>query len=78
MAENVENLVLEHLRAIRADVSEVKDILRDHGRRMTAVELALCNLAATEMNHYANTAVRADRTDARLDRIEHRLELREA
>jgi hypothetical protein len=30
------------------------------------------------MSHYANTAVRADRTDERLDRIERRLELREA
>jgi hypothetical protein len=45
---------------------------------LTSLELAVGNLAATEMSHYANTAVRADRTDERLERIERRLELREA
>jgi hypothetical protein len=78
MANNVENLILEHLRAIRADLAAVREILQDHGRRMTSLELAVGNLAATEMSHYANTAVRADRTDERLERIERRLELREA
>ncbi len=78
MAENVENLILDHLGAIRADLREVRAALQDHGRRLTTLELAGGNLAATEMSHYANTAIRADRTDERLDRIERRLELREA
>jgi hypothetical protein len=78
MANNVENLIFEHLRAIRADLVAVRKILQDHGRRLTSLELAVGNLAATEMSHYANTAVRADRTDERLERIERRLELREA
>jgi hypothetical protein len=77
LTTNVESLVLEHLRAIRTDLSEVRDTLRDYGRRLTSLEVAIGNLAATEMTHYANTAVRADRTDDRLDRIERRLELKE-
>lgn len=77
MTNNIESLVLEHLRAIRADLAEVRDTLRDHGRRLTSMEVAIGNLAATEMSHYANTAVRADKTDDRLDRIERRLELKE-
>jgi len=77
MSDNVENIVLEHLRAIRGDLAEMRETLRDHGRRLTSMEVAIGNLAATEMNHYANIAFRADKTDDRLDRIERRLELRE-
>jgi hypothetical protein len=73
-----ENLVIEHLRHIRAAIDDVRDDVRDLKHRMTAVEINLANLAAAEAGHYASTAVRLDRTDARLDRIEKRLELAEA
>ncbi len=52
-------------------------ILADHGRRLTTLEVSVGSLAATEMSHYANTALRADNSDARLDRIERRLDLRD-
>jgi hypothetical protein len=31
MADNVENLILEHLSAIRADLADVRATLQDHG-----------------------------------------------
>ncbi len=38
MIENFENLVLEHLRALRADVSSIKADVRDLKLRMSSME----------------------------------------
>ena len=70
-----DNLVLEHLRAIRGDIAEMKLDMRDLKHRMTALEISLAGFVATEASHYASLASRADRTDDRLERIERRLEL---
>ena len=43
-----ESLVLEHLRAIRADIADIKLDIRDVKHRVTALEIAVANLAATE------------------------------
>jgi len=67
MADEPINLVLEHLRAIRADLAEVKEGVRNLQVRMTSVEE---NMAA--MNR------RLDSIDRRIDRIERRLELVDA
>ncbi len=77
MADDPENLTLVYLRRLDSKLDQVMDLQRDHGRRLTALEIAVGNLAATEMNHYANSATRADRTDERLDRIERRLDLKD-
>jgi hypothetical protein len=69
------NLVLEHLRAIRGDMAEMKLDIRDAKHRMTALEIAMAALVATEGSHYASLATRVERTGDRLDRIERRLEL---
>jgi len=62
MANEIENLVLEHLRAIRADLAVVKDDVRPIKVRMTSLEE---NTAA--MNR------RLDSMDDRIERIEKRL-----
>ena len=73
-----DNLVPDILRAIRADVGEIKLDVRELKHRITAVEIAVANLAATEASHYASlAAARADRTDDRLERIARHLELSE-
>jgi len=59
MANEIENLVLEHLRAIRADLATVKDDVRRIKVRMTSLEE---NTAA--MNR------RLDSMDDRIERIE--------
>ena len=38
MTDNVENLILEHLRALRADVSTIKADVRDLKLRMSSME----------------------------------------
>jgi hypothetical protein len=70
-----ENLILEHLRAIRSDLAELKLDTRGIRHRMSALEISLAGLDATVANHYTSLASRADRTDDRLERIERRLSL---
>jgi hypothetical protein len=38
MAEPTENLVLEHLRAVRADLSDLKNDMRDVKARLGSIE----------------------------------------
>ncbi|TPV99503.1 MAG: hypothetical protein USCAAHI_01056 [Beijerinckiaceae bacterium] len=78
MTDAPDNLVLEQLRYIRADIGSLRDDMRDIKQRMTTLEIVVGNLAGAEASHYAMTAVRADRVDGRLDRIEKRLELADA
>ena len=80
MAENVENLVLEHLRALRAGQDRIESELRDLKERVSAVETGLNGVrrdlvALAEAD--ARLQVTIDRLGDRADRIEKRLELRE-
>lgn len=61
MAEDVNNLVLEHLRAIRSGLSDMRDTMAEQGQRLTRMEIGLAGL-------------RRDRL-VKLVRIEHRLDL---
>jgi chloramphenicol 3-O-phosphotransferase len=58
------NLVLEHLRVLRADVGDIRHILREHGARFTALEATVAGLRLS-----------IDRLDERVERIERRLGL---
>ncbi len=53
-----DNLVLDLLRSMRTDMASVKEDMREVKLRLTALETAVGNLAATEMSHYAVTADR--------------------
>ena len=44
MADNVENLILEHLRAIRADIGGIKDDVREIKHRLTSSEAAVASI----------------------------------
>ncbi|RYD89014.1 MAG: hypothetical protein EOP50_18155 [Sphingobacteriales bacterium] len=70
MAEDF-NLVLEHLRAIRGDVSELKEGQRRVEQRLTSVERHLAQFH-TDMT---NQREEMDGMKQRLDRIETRLGL---
>lgn len=81
MADNVENLVLEHLRALRAGQDRIENELRDIKGRLSAVESGLNGVrrdlvALAEAD--ARLQVVIDRLGDRVDRIERRLELRES
>lgn len=44
MAEDMNNLVLEHLRAIRADLRGMCDPMQEQGQRLTRMEIGLAGL----------------------------------
>jgi archaellum component FlaC len=71
MTENVENLILEHLRALRSDVGIIKADLRDLKIRMSSME----NYMASFHLEIARHSAKFDDVDARIERIERRLEL---
>jgi hypothetical protein len=73
MTENTENLILEHLRAIRAT-------LADHGERLSRIEGSMSamgqQIGALTTAVYSGST-RMDDFERRLTRIERRLELRD-
>jgi hypothetical protein len=62
-----ENIVLEHLRAIRADVADIKAAMLEVKERLGIIE-----------QQYASLSVRLDRTGADIERVKRRLDLTEA
>ena len=71
MTEQVESLILEYLRGIRADISSMKQDIRELKLRMTSLETHVGSLFGDVIRQNA----RLDSIDERLTRIEHRLEL---
>ena len=74
MTDNVENLVLEHLRAIRADMARMAEDVRGLRTEMMSVRHHVRGLElAQDADHDGLASVKV-----RLDRIERRLELTDA
>jgi predicted nuclease with TOPRIM domain len=71
MAEKSENLVLEHLRAIRTDMGQLKEGVDRVELRLASIEghIASFQLSETRQNS------ELDKLCQRIDRIEKRLEL---
>jgi len=80
MSEAPENLVLEHLRAIRSDMQRLHDDNRDIKNRLNEVYSAVVSIRRDQVND-AETVhrmqVTLDRFNDRIERIERRLDLRE-
>ena len=78
MNENVENLVLEHLRHIRGRVDQIADDVGDLKQRMSGLESSM-NLVRREValgdETDARQQVTLDKLNVRIERIERRLEL---
>ena len=78
MTENVEHIIIEHLRAIRADIGDMKRSIDMLTLRTSSVESSLAGLRRDIADIHADNAIlhkRMDDIDRRVDRIEHRLEL---
>ena len=78
MTDNVENLVLEHLRALRAGQDRIEHKLSELSSRMTSLETAVSrsrsdNLSTQEDVYRQQGTI--DRINERLERVEKRLEL---
>lgn len=74
MTESTENLILEHLRAIRAKLDQ-------HSEEFRALKLRMSSMETQMANVHSDLAIlhsRIDGVEQRLDRIEQRLELASA
>lgn len=78
MAENLDSLVLEHLRHIRGKVDQIADDVSEVKHRLASVEGNIGGLRRNDANQqddiYHQNAV-IDAIKERLQRIENRLEL---
>lgn len=78
MSDNVENIVLEHLRHIRSRVDQIADDMSDLKHRMSSLESAMVSVKH-EVAHGDETDARQqvtiDKIIDRIQRIERRLEL---
>ena len=81
MTADIENLVLEHLRHIRARADQIADDVAELKLRMSGLESAMV-LVKREVSHGDETDARQqitlDKLAARVERIERRLDLRDA
>ncbi len=78
MIEIVENLVIEHLRAIRNELAQVKDDTSEIKMRLTSIDerLTLAEKGIANVHgDFAIIQIRMDKQGDRLERIEKRLEL---
>lgn len=78
MGDNVENLILEHLRAIRTDISVIREDVREVKQRLTSLELSVSGLKRDYAQLYGDLAeqhTRYDRLVDRVERIERRLDI---
>ena len=78
MTDNVDNLLLEHLKAIRADIGTIKMDLKENTTRLGRIEVAVAGLRRDIAHNEEATAEQSlliDRIADRVERIEKRLEL---
>lgn len=82
MTDNVENIVLEHLRALRNDLREFRtrhdQDMSDIKQRLTTLERGIGSMkrdTAELYDDHARQQASIDRLAERVDRLERRLEL---
>ncbi len=78
MSEKVENLILEHLRGMRASQERMEHELREIKNRITSVEAGVAGIrrdAAHDNDKIVQQQIGLDQLSERLERIEKRLEL---
>lgn len=82
MTDNVENIVLEHLRALRNDLREFRtrhdQDMSDIKQRLTTLERGIGGMkrdTAELYDDHARQQASIDRLAERIDRLERRLEL---
>ncbi|ODN71251.1 hypothetical protein [Methylobrevis pamukkalensis] len=71
MNEKVEHLILEHLRAMRADMARMSDRMDTMAAEMTALRHHLAGVVSLQDHDHVDIAA----MKVRLDRIETRLDL---
>jgi uncharacterized coiled-coil protein SlyX len=78
MTDNIENRVLEHLRAIRADMAYMKDDVREIKSRVNTLEAGQATIIQ-QIGHLTGMAAEQhalyDRLLERIEKLERRLEI---
>jgi hypothetical protein len=78
--EELASLTLEHLRAIRADVGDLRTRMTGIESQLGSLEIVVAGMRRDLAHMYGDTVeqhVRVDPLSARVERIERRLELRD-
>lgn len=78
MTENIENPIVEHLRAIRGDVANIKQDMSEVRVRLTSIDERLTLVEKGVANVHGDLALvqtRLDRQSDRIEWIENRLDL---
>ncbi len=78
MTDNVANLILEHLRALRSELGLVKTVVEQINERLRSHDAAILDLRRSDVHGYeehARQQVSLDRLSERVERIEKRFEL---
>lgn len=81
MTDNIEHLMLEQFRALRAEVASVKDDTREIKTRLAVVEAGIASLRRDNGDFATSIAAQHlsyDRLSDRVERIEQRLNLVDA
>jgi hypothetical protein len=81
MTEGAENLILEHLRAIRVKLDQHTEEFRAIELRLSSLGTQMANVHSDLANVHSDLAIlhgRIDAVEQRLDRIEKRLDLASA
>lgn len=73
MTDNIEHLILEHLKAIRADVSSLKADMREVKMRLLSLESYQAAMHTDSVHH----STRMEELEQRIERVERRLDLRD-
>jgi len=74
MNTTTDSLVLEHLRAIRADTTDIKSEIRDIKARIASIESYIATLHGDQIR----TSIKMDELAQRVERLEKRVGLLDA
>jgi hypothetical protein len=78
MTESFETLILEHLRAIRASIADIRVTLKDHTERLGRLETGMARIGRENADLCSEQVAdrrRVDQLVERIGHIEHRLEI---
>jgi soluble cytochrome b562 len=78
MSENIDNLILEHLKRMQSEMAEMRRDTAEIKGRLGSIESGVARIGRDEAGNYAEIIENRhmfDRLAERIDRIEKRLEL---
>lgn len=78
MTSNVDNLILEHLKKIQAELTAIREEGSQIKTRLSSIESGIARIARDETANYAEIVQdrhNVDRLQERIERIERRLEI---